>query len=71
MLKNHNQAMAFCQRAAAFSPNDPTPYANAMAYAEFATDVKSDAVMWAANGLLKRDTELAPTRLGTPAAPPS
>jgi tetratricopeptide (TPR) repeat protein len=56
-LKNHNQAMVFCQRAAACSPNDPTPYANAMAYAasEFATDVKSDAVMWAANGLLKRD----------------
>jgi tetratricopeptide (TPR) repeat protein len=54
-LKNHNQAVKFCQRAASFSPNDPTPYANAMAYAEFATDVKSDAVMWAANGLLKRD----------------
>ncbi|MBN9121974.1 MAG: VWA domain-containing protein [Planctomycetes bacterium] len=54
-LKNHNQAMVFCRRAAACSPNDPTPYANAMAYAEFATDVKSDAVMWAANGLLRRD----------------
>ncbi len=54
-LKNHNQALAFCKRAAACSPNDPTPYANAMAYAEFATDVKSDAVMWAANGLLRRD----------------
>jgi tetratricopeptide (TPR) repeat protein len=54
-LKNHNQAVAFCQRAAACSPDDPTPYANALAYAEFATDVKSDAVMWAANNLLKRD----------------
>lgn len=54
-LKNHLQAVSFCQRAAAFSPNDPAPYANAMAYAEVATDVKSDAVMWAANGLLKRD----------------
>ncbi len=54
-LNNHNQAFLFCQRAAEFSPNDPTPYANAMAYAEYATDVKSDAVMWAANNLLKRD----------------
>ena len=54
-LKNHNQAVAFCRRAAACSPGDPTPYANALAYAEFATDVKSDAVMWAADNLLKRD----------------
>ncbi len=54
-LKNHSQAVAFCKRAAQFSPNDPTPYANAMAYAEQATDIKSDAVMWAADGLLKRD----------------
>ncbi len=30
-------------------------YANALAYAEFATDVKSDAVVWAAHNLLKRD----------------
>jgi tetratricopeptide (TPR) repeat protein len=54
-LKNHDQAVLFCRRAAQFSPDDPTPYANAMAYAEFATDVKSDAVMWAADNLLKRD----------------
>jgi tetratricopeptide (TPR) repeat protein len=54
-LKNHNQAFAFCQRAAECSPNDPTPYANALAYAELASDVKSDAVMWATNNLLKRD----------------
>jgi len=45
----------FCKRAAKCSPNDPTPYANALAYAEFATDLKSDAVMWAADNLLKRD----------------
>jgi hypothetical protein len=45
----------FCRRAAACSPGDPTPYANALAYAEFATDVRSDAVMWAADNLLKRD----------------
>jgi tetratricopeptide (TPR) repeat protein len=54
-LKNHNQAVAFCRRAAECSPDDPTAYANAMAYAEFATDVKSDAVLWAANNLLRRD----------------
>ncbi|HEY1188730.1 MAG TPA: vWA domain-containing protein [Gemmata sp.] len=54
-LKRHTQAMAFCKRAAECNPNDPTPYANAMAYAEFATDVRSDAVLWAANNLLKRD----------------
>jgi tetratricopeptide (TPR) repeat protein len=54
-LKNHDAAFAFCKRAAECSPNDPTPYANALAYAEFATDVKSDAVMWAADNLLKRD----------------
>ena len=54
-LKNHNQAIAFCKRASECSPDDPTPYANAMAYAEVATDVRSDAVLWAANGLLKRD----------------
>lgn len=54
-LKNHNQAIAFCKRASECSPDDPTPYANAMAYADIATDVKSDAVLWAANGLLKRD----------------
>lgn len=54
-LKNHKQALTFCKRAAACSPNDPLPYANALAYAEKATDLKSDAVMWAADGLLKRD----------------
>lgn len=52
---NHKLAVAFCKRAAACSPNDPTPYANALAYAEKATDLKSDAVLWAADGLLKRD----------------
>ena len=30
-------------------------YANALAYAEHATDVKTDAVVWAANNLLRRD----------------
>ncbi len=54
-LKNHNQAIAFCKRASECRPDDPTPYANAMAYADVATDLKSDAVLWATDGLLKRD----------------
>ena len=53
--KNHSQAVRFCKRAAACSPSDPAPYANALAYAEKATGLTSDAVMWAADGLLKRD----------------
>ncbi|MBP3959841.1 hypothetical protein J8F10_31725 [Gemmata sp. G18] len=52
-LKNHARAMAFCKRASA-APRT-RPRTNAMAYAEFATDVRSDAVLWAANGLLGRD----------------
>jgi hypothetical protein len=54
-LKNYDQAIAFCKRAAEFSPDKPIAYANTLAYAEFATDVKSDAVVWAANNLLRRD----------------
>ncbi|MBY0457416.1 MAG: hypothetical protein K2V38_08775, partial [Gemmataceae bacterium] len=52
---NHAQAVAFCKRASKCIPDDPTPYANALAYAERATDIKTDAVLWAADGLLKRD----------------
>ncbi|VTS02553.1 von willebrand factor type a : von Willebrand factor type A OS=Pirellula staleyi (strain ATCC 27377 / DSM 6068 / ICPB 4128) GN=Psta_2654 PE=4 SV=1: VWA_3 [Gemmata massiliana] len=54
-LKNHDRAVSFCRRAAACSPEDPTPYANALAYADQASAVRTDAVMWAANGLLGRD----------------
>ena len=54
-LKNHDQAIAFCQRAAEFAPDQPMAYANALAYAEYATDVKTDAVVWAAHNLLRRD----------------
>jgi tetratricopeptide (TPR) repeat protein len=54
-LKHHDQAIAFCKRAAQFSPDEPTAYANVLAYAELATDVKTDAVLWAANNLLRRD----------------
>jgi hypothetical protein len=48
-------ALAYCQRAASLQPNIPTPYANALAYAEKASDVKTDAVHWASVNLLKRD----------------
>jgi tetratricopeptide (TPR) repeat protein len=54
-LKNYDQAIAFCKRAAEFDPDQPLAYANTLAYAELATDVRTDAVVWAANNLLKRD----------------
>jgi tetratricopeptide (TPR) repeat protein len=53
--KNYDQALAFCKRAAACDPDQPLAYANALAYAESATDLKTDAVVWAADNLLKRD----------------
>ena len=54
-LKNYDQAIAFCKRAAEFGPDQPAAYANTLAYAELAKDVKTDAVVWAADNLLKRD----------------
>ena len=54
-LKNHAQAISFCRRAAAVAPDQPRAYANALAYAESAKDVTTDAVVWAADNLFKRD----------------
>jgi hypothetical protein len=54
-LKNHDVAVAFCRRAAEFGPDKPEPYANALAYAEHARDVKSDTAAWAAANLLHRE----------------
>ncbi len=54
-MKNHAQAFAFCKRAAACAPDQPMAYANALAYAEGASDVKTDAVIWAAKNLMHRD----------------
>ena len=48
-------ALAYCQRAAELDPNLPIAYANALAYAEKATDVKADAIAWASGNLLQRD----------------
>ena len=52
-----DQAVAFCKRAADLEPNIPSPYANALVYAERATDVQTDVVHWAAENLLRRDWE--------------
>ncbi|HSQ58073.1 MAG TPA: DUF4974 domain-containing protein, partial [Gemmata sp.] len=54
-MKNHAQAVAFCRRAALVAPDQPIAYANALAYAEVGNDVKTDAVIWAADNLFKRD----------------
>jgi tetratricopeptide (TPR) repeat protein len=54
-LGRHEVALAYCQRAADLEPNLPAPYVNALAYAERATDVKSDVVHWASVNLLRRD----------------
>jgi tetratricopeptide (TPR) repeat protein len=54
-FKNHDQALAFTRRAAELAPDQPVAYANALAYAEHAADVKTDAVVWAAHNLLSRD----------------
>jgi tetratricopeptide (TPR) repeat protein len=54
-LKNNAQAVAFCKRAAEFAPDQPAVYANALAYADNGNAVATDAVVWAARGLLSRD----------------
>ena len=54
-LSNHDQAVVFCKRAAEFGPDQPGPYANALAYAELAKEVTPDTVEWAASNLLRRD----------------
>ena len=54
-LKNHDLAVAFCKRAAECSPDQPGAYANALAYAEHARDVKPDTIEWASTNLLRRD----------------
>jgi tetratricopeptide (TPR) repeat protein len=54
-LKNSAQAVAFCKRAAQFTPEQPTVYANALAYADINKEIRTDAVIWAANNLMKRD----------------
>ena len=57
-LKNNDQAVAFCKRAAEFGPDQPSAYANALAYAKDAKNVTPDTVAWAASNLLHRDWTL-------------
>ncbi|MBY0512633.1 MAG: hypothetical protein K2P78_01825, partial [Gemmataceae bacterium] len=54
-LNRHDYAFALCRRAAAVAPDRPEVYANALVYAEQAKEVRSDAVAWAADNLLKKD----------------
>ena len=58
-LNNHDLAVRFCQRAAEFGPDQPGPYANALAYAKDAKNVSPDTVAWAATNLLQRDWPMA------------
>jgi tetratricopeptide (TPR) repeat protein len=54
-LKNNDQAVAFCKKAAEYGPDQPGPYANALAYAKDAKNVSPDTIAWAATNLLQRD----------------
>jgi len=54
-LGNNDRAVAFCKRAAEYAPDQPGPYANALAYASRSKDVSPDTVAWAATNLLQRD----------------
>ncbi|HXD85434.1 MAG TPA: hypothetical protein VN641_03005, partial [Urbifossiella sp.] len=54
-LKHNDLAVRFCQKAAEFGPDQPGPYANALAYAVDAQNVTPDTVAWAAVNLLHRD----------------
>lgn len=54
-LGHAERAVAFCKRAADLEPNLPSPYANALVYAERSSDVKADVVHWATANLLARD----------------
>jgi len=57
-LKNNDQAVVFCKRAAEFGPDQPGAYANALAYAKDAKAVTPDTVAWAASNLLQREWAL-------------
>jgi tetratricopeptide (TPR) repeat protein len=52
-LKHYDRAVAFCRQAAMLEPNTPYPYEEALVVAELAKD--TDAMEWAAGGLLKQD----------------
>lgn len=49
------QAVSFCRLAAKLEPSMPDPYVNAMVYAGDMKVIDSDASVWAASNLLRRD----------------
>jgi hypothetical protein len=51
--KHYDRAVAFCRQAALLEPNSPTPYADALVYAELGKD--TEAMEWAAGRLLRQD----------------
>jgi tetratricopeptide (TPR) repeat protein len=53
--KKFDLAIAFCKRAAHYAPQEPLAYANALAYAQQAPQVDTDAVLWASRQLLRQD----------------
>jgi hypothetical protein len=63
--RQYSHAVAYCRQAALLSPNTPTPYAEALVYAELAKD--SNAMEWAAGNLLEKDWPVANQDLHTKA----
>lgn len=53
--KKFDMAVAFCKRAAQIAPQEPLAYANALAYAQRAQQIDTDAVLWASQRLLRQD----------------
>jgi len=49
------RAVSFCRLAAKLEPSLPDPYVNAMVYAGDMKTIDSDASVWAASNLLRRD----------------
>ncbi|HEV3261402.1 MAG TPA: hypothetical protein VG013_31405, partial [Gemmataceae bacterium] len=52
-LKHWDRAVAFCRQASLLDPGAPTPYAEALLYAEASEDPQ--AMEWAAGNILSRD----------------
>ncbi|MDW8244604.1 MAG: VWA domain-containing protein, partial [Thermogemmata sp.] len=53
--RKYDVAIAFCKRAAQVAPQEPLAYANALAYAQQARQLDTDAVLWAGRQLLRQD----------------
>ena len=55
-LKRYDVAVALCRQAAIMEPGAPTPYANALVYAEEGKN--ADGMAWAAGNLLRQEWPL-------------